>query len=35
VALLVFAFRSEEEIEIPPQQIALFEQRHQTEAAAL
>jgi cytochrome o ubiquinol oxidase subunit I len=34
VTLLVFAFRTEEEIEISPEQIALFEQRHQTEATA-
>jgi len=33
VALLLFAFRDEEEIEIPAEQIALFERRHQTEVA--
>jgi cytochrome o ubiquinol oxidase subunit 1 len=33
VTLLVFAFRDEEEIEIPAAQIASFERRHQAEAA--
>ena len=33
VTLLVFAFRDEEEIEIPTEQIARFDRRHQTEAA--
>jgi cytochrome o ubiquinol oxidase subunit 1 len=31
VALLAFAFRDEEEIEVPAEQIAGFERRHQTE----
>jgi cytochrome o ubiquinol oxidase subunit I len=33
VALLLFAFRDEDEIEIPAEQIALFERHHQTEVA--
>jgi cytochrome o ubiquinol oxidase subunit I len=33
VALLLFAFRDEDEIEIPAEQIALFERRHQMEVA--
>jgi cytochrome o ubiquinol oxidase subunit 1 len=33
VALLAFAFRKEEEIEIPAEQIARFEQHHQAEVA--
>jgi cytochrome o ubiquinol oxidase subunit 1 len=33
VTLLVFAFRSEEEVEIPLKQIAQFERYHQTEVA--
>jgi cytochrome o ubiquinol oxidase subunit 1 len=33
VTLLVFAFRDEEEVEIPAAKIASFDRRHQTEAA--
>ena len=33
VTLLVFAFRDEEEIEIPAEQIAQFDRRHQAEVA--
>jgi cytochrome o ubiquinol oxidase subunit I len=33
VTLLVFAFRDEEEVEIPAEQIAQFERRHQAEVA--
>jgi cytochrome o ubiquinol oxidase subunit 1 len=33
VALLLFAFRDEDEIEIPAEQIALLERHHQTEVA--
>jgi cytochrome o ubiquinol oxidase subunit I len=33
VAVLIFAFRVEEEIEIPAERIAQFERRHQVEVA--
>jgi cytochrome o ubiquinol oxidase subunit 1 len=33
VALLLFAFRDEDEIEIPAEKVALFERHHQTEVA--
>jgi hypothetical protein len=33
VALLAFAFRSEEGVEIPVDQIASFERRHRVEVA--
>jgi cytochrome o ubiquinol oxidase subunit 1 len=33
LTLLAFAFRNEEEIEVPPDQIARFEQTHQAEIA--
>ena len=33
VTLLVFAFRDEEEIEIPAEQIARFDRAHQAEVA--
>jgi len=33
VTLLAFAFRNEEEVEIPAEQIAQFEQSHQAEVA--
>ncbi len=35
VALLVFAFRSEEEVEVSVEQIAQFERRHQAEVVAM
>ena len=34
LTMLAFAFRSEEEIEVPAEQIARFEQTHQAEIAA-
>ena len=33
LAMLAFAFRDEEEIEVPAEQIARFEQAHQAEIA--
>jgi len=33
VTILVFAFRDEEEVEIPAERIAQFDRRHQAEVA--